>query len=147
MILIAGEHKKLKGLKKLCKDVVKQIIIDHKKNIGEVIIILVDDNTLLEMNIKYLQHDYFTDIITHDFCEDNEVNGELYISYDRVKENALTYGVSFHVELFRIITHGTLHLCGYKDKTKNEKIKMTEMENNYLNKFNIGFHVEQNNGK
>ena len=147
MILIAGNHQKLKGLKKLCKEVVKQIVVDHKKHIGELNIILVDDETLLEMNINFLQHDYYTDIITHDFCEGDEVNGELYISYDRVKENAITYGVSFHVELFRIVIHGTLHLCGYKDKTKNEKTKMTEMENHYLNKFNIEFHVEQNNGK
>jgi probable rRNA maturation factor len=137
MILIAGEHQKLKGLKKLCKEVVKQIVLDHNKSIDELNIILVDDETLLDMNITYLQHDYYTDIITHDFCEGNKVNGELYISYDRVKENAKIYEVGFHVELFRIIIHGTLHLCGYKDKTKIEKNKMTEMENHYLNTFNI----------
>jgi rRNA maturation RNase YbeY len=147
MILIAGEHQKLKGLKKICKEVVKQIVLDHNKSLDELNIILVDDETLLDMNITYLQHDFYTDIITHDFCEGNKVNGELYISYDRVKENAKTYGVIFHVELFRIIIHGTLHLCGYKDKTKIEKNKMTEMENYYLNTFNIEFHVEQNNGK
>jgi len=147
MILIAGEHQKLKGLKKLCKEVVKQIVLDHNKSLDELNIILVDDETLLDMNITYLQHDFYTDIITHDFCEGNKVNGELYISYDRVKENAKTYGVRFHVELFRIIIHGTLHLCGYKDKTKIEKNKMTGMENHYLNTFNIEFHVEQNNGK
>jgi rRNA maturation RNase YbeY len=147
MILIAGEHQKLKGLKKLCKEVVKQIVLDHSKSLDELNIILVDDEALLDMNITYLQHDYYTDIITHDFCEGNKVNGELYISYERIKENAKTYGVSFHVELFRIIIHGTLHLCGYKDKTKIEKNKMTEMENHYLNTFNIEFHVEQNNGK
>jgi rRNA maturation RNase YbeY len=132
MILIAGKHRKLKGLKNLCKEVVKQIITDHKKHSIELNIILVDDETLLEMNINYLQHDYYTDIITHDFSEGEEVNGELYISYERVKENAIILNIKSSIELRRVIAHGLLHLLGFKDKTKNDQLKMREAEEHAL---------------
>ena len=95
--------------------------------------IFCDDDYLLEINKKFLQHDTFTDIITFDLSENsNKVEGEIYISIDRIKENATNFEVDFNTELHRVIFHGALHLCGYKDKLKEDKEKMNEMENKYL---------------
>ena len=87
------------------------------------------------MNQKYLNHNTYTDIITFDYSEDNRLSGDIFISTDRVQENASMYNVDFQDELKRVIAHGVLHLCGYKDKTKMEKEKMREMENIALNEF------------
>lgn len=102
------------------------------KIIGDISIIFVSDSYLLEMNQKYLNHDYFTDIITFDYCEMNIVSGDLFISLDRVHENAETFNVDFLTELHRVMIHGLLHLCGYKDKTLEEEGLMRELENKYL---------------
>lgn len=91
------------------------------------------DDRLLEINRQYLQHDYYTDIITFDLAGKGEpVNGEVYISLDRVRDNARALGVPLRQELRRVIFHGALHLCGYKDKTEKEKEKMREREEFYL---------------
>ncbi len=100
---------------------------------GEVSIVFVSDNALLSLNKEYLQHDYFTDIITFDYSEE-EVYGDLFISVDRVKENAKSIDVSFGEELNRVMAHGVLHLCGYGDKSDDEKKTMREREDFYLNK-------------
>jgi rRNA maturation RNase YbeY len=92
----------------------------------------------LEINQKYLEHDFYTDIITFDLSETGAVRGEIYISIDRVRENARKLGVSFKSELHRVIFHGMLHLCGYNDKTKAEKEKIRAKEDQYLNKYNWG---------
>ncbi len=90
------------------------------------------DHYLLEINQKYLDHDYFTDIITFDNSEGNQVNADLFISTDRVKENAVTMGQLFNDELHRVMVHGVLHLLGYTDKNLRAKKIMTERENYYL---------------
>ena len=84
------------------------------------------------MNKEYLQHDYFTDIITFDYVEGNTISGDLFISVDRVKENAQKFNSSALKELYRVVFHGVLHLVGYNDKTDDEKLVMREKENYYL---------------
>jgi probable rRNA maturation factor len=99
---------------------------------GDISIIFCSDSFLLNMNMEYLQHDYYTDIITFDYSEESVVSGDLFISIDRVKENAAEYGISFRMELYRVIFHGLLHLAGYGDKTKEEIEMMREKEAFYL---------------
>lgn len=97
-------------------------------------IIFTSDNYLLEMNKNYLNHDYFTDVITFDYVENRKLSGDIFISIDRVGENAEKFKVNLLEELNRIIVHGLLHLLGYKDKTDFEKEIMTSKENFYLGK-------------
>ena len=85
--------------------------------------IFCDDNYLKKINVKYLNHDFFTDVISFDYSENKIIKGDVFVSVDRVKENASTFGVSFNDELFRVIIHGVLHLCGFNDKTVEEKKK------------------------
>ncbi len=100
---------------------------------GDINIIFCSDLYLLELNKKFLSHDYFTDIITFDNCTDRVVSGDLFISVERVRENSKTYFSSFDEELHRVIVHGVLHLLGYKDKTKAHSKLMKEKESYYLN--------------
>jgi probable rRNA maturation factor len=100
--------------------------------------IFCSDKVLLKINRKYLKHDFYTDIITFDLSEKEAVKAEIYISIDRVSENARKLGVLFKSELHRVIFHGVLHLCGYNDKTKAEMKKIREKEDHYLNKYNLG---------
>jgi len=108
------------------------VIEEEGFNLGDVTVILVTDGYLLEMNQKHLDHDYYTDIITFDYSEANIISGDLFISVDRVRENAETYQTDFLTELNRVMIHGTLHLCGYKDKTEEEERLMRSLENKYL---------------
>ena len=101
--------------------------------LGDITVIFVTDGYLLEMNKKHLNHDYYTDIITFDYCEENIISGDLFISVDRVRENAATFDSPFLQELKRVMIHGVLHLCGHKDKTKEEEENMRSLENKYLN--------------
>ena len=111
----------------------KQVVIQEKKIFGEIVCIFCDDKYLLEKNIKYLNHDYLTDVITFDYCEERTVSGDILISVDRVRENAKSYNVSFFTEIKRVIVHGLLHLLGYDDKTNTSRKEMTEKEDFYLN--------------
>ena len=120
------------GGKKKIKTCVKGIITDYKRREGEINIIITTDRDLLEINKKYLKRDYFTDIISFDLSKDESISGDLYISIDRVKENAKLFNVKKEVELLRVIIHGVLHLLGYKDKGKQERKKMTEKEDYYI---------------
>lgn len=113
---------------------IKETILNEDKTIGDISFIFCSDDFLLDVNKKYLNHDYYTDIITFDYVEDKVISGDIFISCDRVRENALQFKVTFEMELFRIIIHGVLHLLGYKDKTKKDKIGMTEKENFYLSR-------------
>lgn len=98
--------------------------------------IFCSDEYLLEKNRQFLRHDTLTDIITFDLSEtDNELTGEIYISVERVAENAAKFGVAYNTELHRVIFHGALHLCGFKDKKKEDKALMTEMEDACLRKY------------
>jgi probable rRNA maturation factor len=102
---------------------------------GEITIVFCIDDYLLEINKMYLNHDFYTDIITFDYSGNDFVSGDLFISVDRVKDNAESFSVSFDNELKRVIYHGVLHLCGYKDKTEKDEKEMREKENFYMNQF------------
>ena len=119
--------------KKNIREIIKKICLEENKKLGFINCVFCSDNYLIEINNKYLQHDYFTDIITFDHSENKRnIEGDLYISVDRTKENAKKYKVDENTELIRVIIHGLLHLIGYKDKTKKEKALMSEKENKYL---------------
>ena len=102
------------------------------KRVGDLSIIFCSDNYILDVNMRYLQHDYFTDIITFDYCEGNRLSGDLFISVDSVRENALFYGTEFSDELNRVMVHGLLHLIGYDDHTEENQKTMREKEDSYL---------------
>jgi rRNA maturation RNase YbeY len=106
--------------------------VSEERVLNEVNVIFCSDDFLLQMNIEHLNHDYFTDIITFDYCFDNQVVGDLFISLDRVSDNAKDNNVLFYNELYRVLVHGVLHLCGYKDKTDDEAKLMRSKENHYL---------------
>ncbi|MDL2239625.1 rRNA maturation RNase YbeY [Bacteroidales bacterium OttesenSCG-928-K03] len=110
---------------------------EKKKFFEEVNIILTDDETLLKINIDFLNHDSYTDTITFSYNENpNEIFGDIYISLDRVRENAKTYKTAVQKELVRIMIHGTLHLCGYEDKTENSiSDKMIFLQEKYLESY------------
>ncbi len=99
---------------------------------GAADVIITSDDKLYEINREFLGRDYYTDIITFDYNNGKTVNGEIYISAERVRENAEKYGVKTDSEMKRVIFHGFLHLCGYDDRTAEEKKKMSEMEEMYL---------------
>ncbi|WP_297085965.1 rRNA maturation RNase YbeY [uncultured Draconibacterium sp.] len=115
----------------------KLIIEDKNCEAGEISVIFCSDDYLLEMNKTYLNHDYYTDIITFDYVDKNVISGDLFISTDRVKENAEGIGSTFTKELYRVVFHGVLHLVGYKDKTDEEQKEMTKMEDYYLSKIDF----------
>lgn len=109
-------------------------IAEEGKKRGEISIIFCSDAYLLAINKKHLNHDYFTDIITFDYDEGDVVSGDLFISVNTVRVNASEFNVTFEQELHRVIIHGVLHLCGYKDKTDPEAKLMRAKENHYLGK-------------
>lgn len=104
----------------------------EKKKLGDVNVIFCSDEYLLEMNREHLDHDYYTDIITFDYSEGDVVSGDLFISVDRVSENAVGLSVSFLDELNRVCVHGLLHLCGYKDKSDADEVLMRSKEDEML---------------
>ena len=112
---------------------IKNVIQSEGKKVGQVSFIFCSDDYLLEVNKKYLNHDYYTDIITFDYVEENVIQGDIFISVDRVKENSVTFRTIFEDEIHRILIHGILHLIGYKDKLKKDKHLMTTKEDFYLN--------------
>lgn len=104
----------------------------EKKEVEKIDFVFCSDAFLLPLNKKYLRHQTLTDIITFDYSNKKILAGEIYISLDRVKENAKTFGVEFSEELYRVMLHGVLHLIGYRDKTAEEKSRMRRKENRYL---------------
>jgi len=114
------------------KGFIESIFLKEKTTLSSLNYIFCSDKRLLEINRQFLQHNYFTDIITFDLSTGKAVEAEIYISIGRVKENAQTWGVSFKSELHRVIFHGALDLCGYGDKTKKEKDLMRKKEDFYL---------------
>ncbi|MGL5891961.1 MAG: rRNA maturation RNase YbeY [Bacteroidia bacterium] len=109
-----------------------RIAKQHKKSIGELSYIFVSDKQLLAMNREFLQHDTYTDIITFDYTQGTVLAGELYISIDRVRDNAANFGVPVRDELHRVMAHGLLHLCGYKDKHSKDIAEMRKQEEKAL---------------
>ena len=110
----------------------ERVIEREDKKTGELTYVFCNDQQLLKLNKEFLNHDTLTDIITFDYSLGNEIHGEIYISTDRVEENAEEFEVSFMNELSRVMVHGILHLCGYKDKSEEEKNQMRNKENHYM---------------
>lgn len=111
---------------------VKAVADTYGKRVGEVAYIFCDDEKILEVNREYLEHDYYTDIITFDYSEGNRIAGDLFISLDTVASNAELFGRPYEEELHRVIIHGILHLCGIKDKEPGEREQMEQAENQAL---------------
>ena len=133
MIFYTTENVKAPKLEKRKTNVwIKTVAEKYDKKIGEIAYIFCDDAKILEVNKTYLQHDYFTDIITFDYCEGAVLNGDIFISLDTVRTNAQEFGVTFENELHRILIHGILHLCGQEDKTPETRLEMTRKENDAL---------------
>ena len=118
--------------KRLTSRWLKFVAESEAKRLGDISIIFCSDNYILDVNIKYLSHDYYTDIITFDYCEGNRLSGDLFISIDSVRENAAFYGTEFPDELNRVIVHGLLHLIGYDDHSEEDIAVMRAKENYYL---------------
>lgn len=115
---------------------VETIFKKEKSQLGSIRYVFCSDDFLLEINRSSLNHDYYTDIITFDLSEPNQpIESEVYVSLDRVKENAQQQGFSFKDELCRVVFHGALHLCGYKDKKKEDILIMRKKEDYYLKQF------------
>ncbi|WKW45967.1 rRNA maturation RNase YbeY [Myroides sp. JBRI-B21084] len=115
------------------------IIESEDKEAGEINYIFCDDEYLHKINLEYLQHDTLTDIISFDYCIGDLISGDIFISVERIEENAKEYEVSFQNELLRVMSHGVLHYCGYKDKTEEDAQLMRLKEQEKINMF----HVEQ----
>ena len=133
-------HYPYKGLPfrqvKAIKQAIKDLFAAEGRALMRLDYIFCSDEYLLELNKGFLNHDYFTDIVTFDLSESaDNILGELYISLDRVKDNSKEIGVPYSTELLRVIFHGALHLCGYKDKTKREISLMRSKEDHYLHLF------------
>ncbi len=121
--------------KNLIKNLLVELIQTHKKTLGDVDVIFCSDQELLKMNRKYLEHDFYTDVITFDYSDEYLISGDIFISIDRVRSNAKKMEVNVENEIRRIIGHGVLHLIGLKDKSIVEKAKMTEEEEKFLKLF------------
>ena len=115
------------------------VIISEKKKEGEINYIFCDDDYLHKINLEYLNHDTLTDIISFDYTVGNELNGDIFISVERVQDNAADFNVSFEEELKRVLVHGVLHYCGYKDKDEESERLMRSKEDEKI----AMFHVEQ----
>ena len=118
---------------------ISQIIVSEGKREGEINFIFCEDEYLLKINQQYLQHDDYTDIISFDYSIGNELNGDIFISVERVQENSVEFDVSFDEELRRVMAHGVLHYCGFKDKSSEDEAVMRKKENEKI----LMFHVEQ----
>ena len=114
------------------RDWIKKVALSHNKRVGEISYFFCDDEKILEVNRRYLQHDYYTDIITFDYCEGNRLSGDLFISIDTVHSNAELLGTKYDTELHRVIIHGVLHLCGINDKGPGEREIMEAAEDKAL---------------
>ena len=112
----------------------KNVVAEEGKMIGDITFIFCTDEYLLQKNIEFLNHETLTDVITFDYSKNIQISGDIFISIDRVKENAKIFQETFLTELNRVMVHGLLHLLGYKDKTKKTAKQMREKENFYLSK-------------
>ncbi len=122
---------------------VRHLFIAEKKSLKKIDVVFCTDEYLLSLNRHFLNHDYFTDILTfnNSFDHSDTIIGELYISLDRIRENSIQFEAIYEIELIRVIFHGLLHLCGYNDSSQADKVLMRQKENFYLKQFET-FHVE-----
>lgn len=112
----------------------ENIILSEGKKPGEINYIFCDDEYLLQVNREYLKHDYYTDVITFDYVKGKTISGDIFVSLPRIFDNAQILSKDFESEFFRVLAHGLLHLCGYKDKTDEEIAEMRSKEDYYLKK-------------
>ncbi|MEY5000334.1 MAG: rRNA maturation RNase YbeY [Bacteroidota bacterium] len=117
------------------KHAVKDLVISEGKKLKDLSLVFTDDDYLLEVNKQYLNHDYFTDVITFDYSSFPDVSGDVMISLDRVKDNAASMKLDYEMEFYRVVFHGVLHLCGYKDKDSTDAKEMRAKEDFYINRF------------
>lgn len=133
MITYQSEDIKMPSIKKReTTEWIKAVAASYQKKVGEIAYIFCSDEKILEVNRQYLEHDYYTDIITFDYTEGNRISGDLFISLDTVRTNAEQFGQPYERELYRVIIHGILHLCGINDKGPGERELMEAAENRAL---------------
>jgi probable rRNA maturation factor len=116
---------------------IETIVTSENKTLGEISYVFCDDNYLHAINLQYLKHDTLTDIISFDYSEGDIISGDIFISVERVKDNANEYMVSFEDELKRVLAHGVLHYCGYKDKSDTDALEMRTKENEKIKLFHV----------
>jgi rRNA maturation RNase YbeY len=116
---------------------ISNVILSENKKEGDINYIFCDDEYILEINKQYLDHDYYTDIISFDYSVGNELHGDIFVSIERVRENAVEFDVTFDEELKRVLAHGVLHYCGYKDKTEEEELIMRSKEDEKIKMFHV----------
>jgi rRNA maturation RNase YbeY len=116
---------------------ISKVILSENKKEGEINYIFCDDEYLLNLNEQYLDHDTLTDIISFDYSIGNEIHGDIFISTERVIENAVDFKVTFEEELQRVLVHGVLHYCGYKDKSENDEQLMRNKEDEKMKMFHV----------
>lgn len=116
---------------------IESVIVSEQKELGEICYIFCDDDYLSDINQQYLNHDTLTDIISFDYTEGNLVSGDIFISVDRVQDNASDLDITFEEELKRVMIHGVLHYCGYKDKTELDELVMRSKEDEKIKMFHV----------
>jgi len=138
MAIVFSNNKDKFKLKKsaLIKKWIEKVTAKEKRSVGDLSYVFMSDEELLKINQQFLKHNTYTDIITFDYSENKKISGEIFISVDRVEENANKMGTTFEDEIHRVIIHGVLHLCGYKDKTKIDSDNMRKQEDKALRVFN-----------
>ena len=129
--LLPAEYK-LTDVKKTVRSLTNYVLISERENINEVNFLFCDDSTITDYNKKYLKHNYETDIITFKYRDETTVESDIIISLESIQRNSLAFKCSYLSELLRVVIHGMLHLCGFQDKTKSQKLKMRKKENYYL---------------
>ena len=137
MINFCIEHQNIKPDLKGYESWLSDVVAQHKRNISQLTYILSSDQEILELNRSYLNHDFYTDVLTFELGENEEIIGDIFISLDRVKENAEEEGFTFEEELRRVMIHGVLHLLGYDDSTEKERKEMRDLEDRALEMFHV----------
>lgn len=117
------------------KRFLEKVVRDEKNIPGDLIFILTNDKRMLDINIKFLKHNYFTDVIAFNYSEERTINGEIYLGFETIRRNAKAYGSTLKTELLRVMIHGLLHLCGYNDISKRDRNKMSQIQEKLVQEY------------